>query len=105
MRKEEDHIIFILQKDTSNFVVHEIPPSIYEVSDNNTLNNLVEANVSINLTTMKTQLKTNKVLQIDEKVFFITILGLSLLLDYKPKIDYISRKEVNITTKGKIHLK
>ena len=76
------------------FIAFEIPPGVSEVSEINTLGNLVKANVSNNLITMKSQLKTEKLLQFNEKFFSNTILGLDPKSEIKSNIDYISQKKI-----------
>ena len=71
-------LVSIYIKINSIFEVSEIPPGIYEVNDNNkNLDVLLKANISKDIITTKSKLKTNHALYINEKSYFITILGLS----------------------------
>ena len=55
---------------SSNFITFEIPPGIHEVTViNNILENSAKVNVSIDIITKSSGLKTNKVSRIEAKPF------------------------------------
>ena len=77
----------------SNFEIYQTPPDIHEAGDiKNTLEYLVKPNASIGTLTRKSSLKSDKILQFDQKSFSTTVIKLSPYWDYKHVIDYISRK-------------
>ena len=70
MRWEVDFIPFTLQKYCFNFETYEKPPSIHDVGDViSTWDNLKKAIVSIDNITMKSQLNSNNVWQLNESHF------------------------------------
>ena len=78
MPTEGDDSNFILQSYNSDFESYEMPPGKYEVSNNkNILDVLIKAKVSFDITPMKPKLKTNKVMEFNEKSLFDTRLGFS----------------------------
>ena len=99
---------------------YSLNPGIYEVIDlNNTLKNILPANVKVDITIddirLKSNLKINQTLIFTERSFFYTILGFTQSRSYPlDDIDshyqiiagsYKSDKPINITGIDKIHLK
>ena len=98
-------ISFYKKKDNFNFGFYEIPPSIYEFSDNNNiLDNIITASVSFHEITMKSTLKANNILRFDIKSFLNTKLLLTRNWDYKPSNEYISQNKINISAIANFHL-
>ena len=79
-----------MQKHNSNFETYEIHLGLFEVRDvKNVLDKLVKTKVPNDVNSAKSQLKTNPVLQLDEKSVFISRLGLRPNCGYAPNIEHI----------------
>ena len=79
---------------------------LYEVTPQKfTLDNVEEANLSLDTVKMKSRLKTKNTLQFDRKTMFNTSLELFFRCDFKPKTDKISQKQKLTTRIDETHLK
>ena len=114
----EDDIKLVLDEYNSNFITYELEPGIYSYRD------IAEAvfyilqsdypqsnsDILIRLDdiTRKTKLVVRSgiiAIRFDEKSFFSTILGFNPGWDYKHYNQYLSQKNVNLSSTNKIHLK
>ena len=122
MRLSYDEIkdILDLKYIPTNRMGYSLNPDFYEVVGlHNTLKYILPNNVKVNVTTddirLKSNLKTNHILNFTEKSFFYTVLGFTRSRSYPLNdIDgfyqfiagsYTSDKAINITGIDKIHLK
>ena len=112
-----DDIGLVLDEYNSSFITYELPPGIdifKDLSEFLALNIQREndpshsINIEVDDITMKTKLVVRSsivAIRFDEKSFFSTILGFNAHWDYKHYSEYISQKNINLSTVNKIYLK
>ena len=114
----EDDIKLVLDEYNSNFNKYEITPGIYTFKDiSEALYNIIQSeypgrgnviDIEYDDITRKTKLVVRSgiiAIRFDEKSFFSTILGFTPGWDYKHYNQYLSQKNVNLSSTNKIHLK
>ena len=114
----EDDIRLVLDKYNSGFVIHELEPGIYTYKDlsealfyilqsENPASNS-EYLIRLDAITRKTNLVLRPgiiAIRFDEKSFFGNTFGFNHGWDNKNYNEYISQKDVNLSSTNKIHLK
>ena len=114
----EDDIKLVLDENNSSSITYEITPGIYTFKDlSEALPNLLQPEYDLfnnivgfefALITMKTKLVVRPDIiarRNDEKLFFSAILGFNPHWDYKHYNEYISQKNVNLSSTNKMLLK
>ena len=114
----EDDVKLVLDEYNSSFITYELEPGIYTFKDiSEALLNILQIeypgpsnviNIEFDDITRKTKLVVNIgiiAIRFDEKSFFSPIVGFTPSWDYKHYIQYLSQKNVNLSSTNKIHLK
>ena len=114
----EDDVKLVLDEYNSSFITYELEPGIYTFKDiSGALLNILQIeypgpsnviNIEFDDITTKTKLVVNIgiiAIRFDEKSFFSNILGFTPGWDYKHYDQYLSQKNVNLSSTIKIHLK
>ena len=114
----EDDIKLVLDEYNSSFITYELEPVIYSYKEiSEALFYILQSEypqsdseilIRLDDITRKTKLVVNSgiiAIRFDEKSFFSTILGFTAGWDYKHYNQYLSQKNVNLSSTNKIHLK
>ena len=113
----EDDIKLVLDEYNSSFITYELQPGIYTFKDiSEGLFNILQIEypssdskilIRLDDITKKTKLVVNSgiiAIRFDEKSFFSTILGFTAEWDYKHYNQYLSQKNLNLSSTNKIHI-
>ena len=113
----KDDVRLVLDEYNSSFITYQLTPGTYTFKDlSEALFNILQSeypgpsnviDIEFDDITMKTKLVVksgNTPVRFDEKSFFSTVLGFTPVWDYKHCNEYISQKNVNLSSTNKIHL-
>ena len=113
----EEDIKMVLDEYNSSFMTYELEPRIYTFEGpSESLYNILQPEyptsssqsvIELDDNNRKAKLvvrSVNIAMRFDKKSFFCTVLGFAPCWDYKHYNEYISRKNVNLSTLNKIHL-